>query len=250
MVLERNGCSEFASGIAEQLVCAGHVEQVRTCAESRRRRDQSVATALRDCDGHCREADALPRARGLVERRALPRWRRRPPRYAAVVIQRLRKRAKRLTLYALALAMGAALSFAATATAAATLPRLLTEEFGSFRVRPTQMTLSEDGSLIIAGNAAWIGRNPSPQTPGSQFGHIVWTSWTATQATGSGVEWLDNCKPNCAQGTYFPQTVELAASRPAAGVYSRLILRFTDGARTERLTLKHLNPGPNGYVWS
>jgi hypothetical protein len=46
VVLERNGCSEFASGIAEQLVCVDHVEQVRTGAESRRRRDQSVATAL------------------------------------------------------------------------------------------------------------------------------------------------------------------------------------------------------------
>lgn len=147
-----------------------------------------------------------------------------------------------------ALAISIAMPLAATA--AAPLPRLLAAEFGSFSVRPAQMILSGDGTLIIAGPAAWIGRNPSPQQPGSQFGHIAWTSWTATTAAGIGVEWLDNCKPNCAEGTYFPQKVKLAASRPAAGVYSRLTLSFEDGARTERLTLQHLNPGPNGYVWN
>ena len=160
----------------------------------------------------------------------------------------MRSRAVRCVSLVTALAAGAAL-LPVTATNAAPLPRLLAATFGSFSVRPAQMILSGDGSLIIAGPAAWIGRNPTPQRPGGQFGHITWTAWTATAATGVGVEWLDNCKPNCAEGTYFPATVRLAASQPAAGVYGRLTLSFPDGARTERFTLQHVNSGPNGYVW-
>ena len=162
------------------------------------------------------------------------------------VIQRSRQRLIRRTLAVVAVAVCAALPVIATA---APSPQLLTGEFGSFSVRPAAIVLSEDGSLIIAGNAAWIGRNPSPQGTASQFGHIDWTAWTATHATGSGVEWLDNCKPDCAQGTYFPQPVELAASRPSGGDYTRLILHFPDGARTERLMLEHPGHGPHGYDW-
>ena len=85
-----------------------------------------------------------------------------------------------------ALTVCAALSV--TASAAAPLPRLLAAEFGSFSVRPPQMVMSGDGSDIIGGNAPWVGRNPDPQQPGSQLGHITWTAWTATGATGIGVQ--------------------------------------------------------------
>ena len=162
--------------------------------------------------------------------------------------QRIRSRVvRRLSLAVAALTVGATLSV--TALAAAPLPRLLAAEFGSFSVRPPQMVMSGDGSDVIGGNAPWVGRNPDPQQLGSQLGHITWTVWTATGATGIGVQWLDNCKPNCAEGTYFPQTVKLAASRAAAGVYSRLALTFAKGERTEHFTLQHINSGPNGYVW-
>jgi hypothetical protein len=175
------------------------------------------------------------RRQPFAVRRKLPR-----------VSQRCRRRLTRRTLAIVVFGVCAALPVTATA---ALSPRLLTGEFGSFSVRPAAIVLSGDGSLVIAGNAAWIGRNPSPHGTASQFGHIEWTAWTATHATGSGVEWLDNCKPNCAQGTYFPQPVELAASRLTDGRYTRLILRFPDGAHTEHLTLEHTGRGPHGYNW-
>jgi hypothetical protein len=81
-----------------------------------------------------------------------------------------------------------------------------------------------------------------------QFGHIVWTTWTATRATGSAVLWANNCKPYCAAGTYYPAPGTLVASRVRNGVYTRLVLTFTAGSSGFWI-LTHLKPGPNGYVW-
>jgi hypothetical protein len=132
---------------------------------------------------------------------------------------------------------------------ASSLPRLLAEEFGAFSVRPAQIVISGDGSAIIGGPAPWIGRNPDPQHPGTQLGHITWATWTTTGATGSGDFWRDNCKPDCAGGTYFPQLVKLVASHVRDGVYTQLVLSSAGGRRTTRYILKHLNPGPTGYIW-
>ena len=37
---------------------------------------------------------------------------------------------------------------------------------------------------------------------------MVWTSWTASSATGAGTLWYNDCTPNCAQGRfhYVPDT--------------------------------------------
>ena len=45
---------------------------------------------------------------------------------------------------------------------------------------------------------------------------IVWNSWTNDGATGHGVEFQDNCVPNCAQGsaTYAPVTITLTGATP------------------------------------
>jgi hypothetical protein len=142
------------------------------------------------------------------------------------------------------------LALASPAAAGTTaLPRLLAEDFGTFAVRPAQVVISGDGSAIIGGPAAWVGRNPDPQHPGSQLGHITWATWTTTGATGSGDFWLDNCKPDCAGGTYYPHLVKLVASHVGGGVFGQLVLTFVGRQRTARYAVKHLNPGPAGYVW-
>jgi len=150
-----------------------------------------------------------------------------------------------MRLRAIALAGVLAAMATAVPVRAATLPKLLEEDFAtSFAVAPTWIVVSGDGSAIIAGNAAWIGRNPSPNKAGSQFGHVTWSSWTATRASGSGVFWLNNCTPNCAQGTYFPATVRIVASQPKGGHFTRLAL---SGSKTADYKLEHV---ANGYVWN
>jgi hypothetical protein len=134
-------------------------------------------------------------------------------------------------------------------SAAAALPRLLTEDFAtSFSVAPAAIVVSGDGSALVAGQAAWIGRDPNPNHGGSQFGRITWTAWTASHGTGVGVYWLNNCAPNCAQGTYFPHDVKIVASRVRNALFTRLVLSpSAAGGKPRVFVLQHAG---SGYVWT
>jgi hypothetical protein len=41
------------------------------------------------------------------------------------------------------------------------------------------------------------------------FASLKWSSWNATMATATGVEYVDNCEPNCAAGHFSHQAVDL-----------------------------------------
>jgi hypothetical protein len=55
---------------------------------------------------------------------------------------------------------------------------------------------------------------------------IVWNSWTVDGATGHGVEFQDNCVPNCAQGsaTYSPVTIRLSGATPPNFRYTSAVV--------------------------
>lgn len=57
------------------------------------------------------------------------------------------------------------------------------------------------------------------------FTGITWRGWGTGTATGTGTAHADNCKPNCAQGTYhqYPGTITLTGPKPWRGemAYSR-----------------------------
>ena len=63
-------------------------------------------------------------------------------------------------------------------------------------VKPSQITTSGDGSGYVD--------------------KITWTNWGSGEATGTGTLELDNCNPNCAQGTYtgYPATVTVDGLKP------------------------------------
>jgi hypothetical protein len=131
--------------------------------------------------------------------------------------------------------------------AATPLPRLLTEDGGkTFAIRPPHIVVSGDGAALIAGNAAWIGRNPTPHQLGSQFGRIEWLAWKANSANGIATFWLDNCKPDCAQGTYLPTSGIIAASDVHDGRFARLA--FVGGMKKYLFSL--LRIAGSGYVWN
>jgi len=52
---------------------------------------------------------------------------------------------------------------------------------GELKSEPRQIILSGDGTAFVTG--------------------LLWTGWGSNGATGSGTLKLDNCNPNCAQGT-------------------------------------------------
>ncbi len=63
--------------------------------------------------------------------------------------------------------------------------------------------------------------------------HLKWSEWDGSRAVGSGVDWVDNCTPNCAAGKFFKQNVIVILWRPEAVHghkgkfgYSKLTLLF------------------------
>lgn len=47
------------------------------------------------------------------------------------------------------------------------------------------------------------------------FTHIVWTTWSADSATGTGLLGENNCTPNCAQGSVVTEPAAVVLSAPA-----------------------------------
>ncbi|MGZ4169503.1 MAG: hypothetical protein ACXVFO_20910, partial [Solirubrobacteraceae bacterium] len=93
-------------------------------------------------------------------------------------------------------------------------------------VRPGQIVYTGDGSGLLAGPGQG-GRHP-------KFGRLKWTSWTATAALGSGADWINNCEPFCAAGSFaqHPVTIKLYRPRRLAGlqVFTRMTIHYTRGA--------------------
>jgi hypothetical protein len=88
-------------------------------------------------------------------------------------------------------------------------------------VRPNQITTSADGSGYVK--------------------NLVWSAWGAPQATATGLMEIDNCEPNCAQGTYagYPATVTLAGLTPygtGLEAYSTIVVQAPAANSTETYT--------------
>jgi hypothetical protein len=82
---------------------------------------------------------------------------------------------------------------------AAALPTVSTDSAidGSQAVKPSMIDLSVDGNGDLNG--------------------LTWSSWTAYSAKGSGSFNVNNCQPNCAQGTTVDVPVSVALSAPTSG---------------------------------
>lgn len=92
-------------------------------------------------------------------------------------------------------------------------------------VRPRQIVYTGDGTGFLAGPGK-AGRHPKP-------GKLKWTSWTSGAALGSGDDWLNNCEPFCAAGTFSQHAVNIKLFRPrrllGLLVFTRMRLVYTHG---------------------
>jgi hypothetical protein len=103
------------------------------------------------------------------------------------------------------IAMVAALMFGVvTAAQAASLPVVGTEQYtGPYLTSPTQINLSTaDYGFFIGG-------------VGPHYGQIDWSYWNSKSASGTGVAWQNNCRPNCPRGTWSGFRVRLWLWQPA-----------------------------------
>jgi hypothetical protein len=67
---------------------------------------------------------------------------------------------------------------------------------------------------------------------------LVWVSWTATQASGTGRVWVKDCKPNCAEGKII--------TYPATIILSGVKKTTTDGLLFSTVTATYLSGNPSG----
>lgn len=123
----------------------------------------------------------------------------------------------RRTRVAAALLAVVALGLTAAAAVAVT-PTLLTGTVREFQVKPSEIVYTGDGSGLLA------GRGTSRRT--RRFGRIHWTSWNSRTGRGWGGNWLDDCAPDCARGTFTAYPVNLKVYRPRVLAGHRLFTRL------------------------
>lgn len=83
--------------------------------------------------------------------------------------------------------------------------------------------------LIVSspGTTTFSGIEPSEMDFSGDAGNVVtdiiWSSWTQTQAAGQGTSNLQNCVPNCAQGTDTPVATTITLLGPQAGHFTQIV---------------------------
>jgi hypothetical protein len=150
----------------------------------------------------------------------------------------MRVRMITLTAACLALALGLSAAPALSAASAAPVRRLPVaydcRGWQHGQVKAASIALSCFGSVLV-------------KAPG-------WKYWTGVSARASGARLLvDNCKPNCATGTFtkYKATVVLYRVRSHGGVryYSRLKLQYRHGRRRTYTYRWAKYPGAKIPVW-
>jgi hypothetical protein len=106
----------------------------------------------------------------------------------------------------------------AAAGPAAALPKVLTQETRAFQVRPAVISYTGDGTGYVGGLDGTSAQN---------LGHLQWTTYTREEGLAVGLVWLDNCTPDCADGTFSATKVRVRVSSPTQGHFRLLTLRYS-----------------------
>jgi hypothetical protein len=115
----------------------------------------------------------------------------------------------------------ATVTLAGSAAAQARLPTLLgnwVKGPSKLLVRPAEIIYTGDGSGVLGGFDGGRGKG---------FGHLRWTRWTTGSAFGHGADWIDDCRPDCADGTFTAHAATVNAFRPRHGRFTRLTMTST-----------------------
>lgn len=116
-------------------------------------------------------------------------------------------------------------------------------------VRPGTIVYTGDGSGVLAGRGT---RSRRPK-----FGRLHWTTWNATQGKAFGADWVNNCVPFCAAGTFtsYPVNIRVFRPRVLAGhrIFTRMQVTFTakrpKGVHA-RVQIWKVADGHGQYFWN
>lgn len=126
------------------------------------------------------------------------------------------------------LAFGAVVLFSAPVTLASGGVPKLPDASGhlsnsQFQVKPSSILISGDGTFYFDGH----------KKPHNHAAPLKWTSWTASGGLGSGFNWVNNCRPNCAAGTFHQYPVKLHVWQPKTVgghlIFTRMTVTYTAG---------------------
>jgi hypothetical protein len=152
-----------------------------------------------------------------------------------------------LTLSLVAVGVGVVPGAVVQASAAPRQVKLATEQVeAELQVRPRVLDYTGDGTAYLAGRAS---------SPGHlDRGGLNWISWKRRRAFARGVDWIDDCRPDCARGNFHPHRATLRADRPRRGLFTRITVAFDFYGRRlhERRVLRHFPPfegAPGYFMW-
>jgi hypothetical protein len=136
------------------------------------------------------------------------------------------------------LAAGAVL--AGLPASAAALPKLPTQLIGrqALQIGPAVVDWTGDSTAFLGG---FTGRRAVHRPSRASLrwaGRLRWTSWTSSQALGTGAVWLDDGIPDNGQGTFYPFPAKARAFRPQHGIFTRLALTYRVQGTTYTPVLK------------
>lgn len=133
-----------------------------------------------------------------------------------------------------------------TAAAAVKLP---TEVWGE-QVRPYVVSWTGDGTGYLGGSTGSKTITKADfERKGFRkaFGRLQWTTWNAKEGRAWGVDWLNNCTPSCAEGTFYSQNVNVYVYRPnGSDIFTRLEIQQKNGKHKIRLNATRQF---NHWIW-
>jgi hypothetical protein len=116
------------------------------------------------------------------------------------------------------IAFSLALALAVPSVAAARLPAVLTEHNPPFQVRPATIDYTGDGSAVVGG---LNGTGPR------HLGRLKWTTYNKRRGAATGLLWINNCMPDCADGRFSSVRVSVHVFSPHSGHFRRLTLSYS-----------------------
>ena len=137
-------------------------------------------------------------------------------------------------------------SISAASAALAAVPGVTSEGTAAPTVKPTGIIYSGDGSAFFAG---------AQKVSKTNFGSITWSKWNSKKALGSGGNWLNDCKPDCARGKFhgYPVTLKLTRPRKVEGfhVFTRMVVTYTQNvpSHATKTTTWQLTHSGKAFFW-
>ena len=89
------------------------------------------------------------------------------------------------------------------------------------QVRPPFVGYTGDGTGYLGGRKD----NPRHGVDGSGGSGLHWLSWGSRSAVAHGWDWLNNCRPDCAGGSFHRFRAIVRARRPRHGLFTRMTIK-------------------------